>query len=90
MAVDERTRPELHQRLDQLLGVDHRLRLDGSRRPVRSPRGAAGRSDARFDELLGRFDAHEQRMEQWFAQWFALTARELTAMFRGELSGAVV
>lgn len=105
MAVDERTRHELHRRLDRVLGVDEASTLMSHLPPtgwgdvvtrehldLRLAETAArfDSVDHRFEQLMRRFDDHEQRMEHRFEQWAMSTTNELTAAFRGELNQAVV
>jgi hypothetical protein len=98
MAVDERTRHEPHQRLDQVLGVEQAATLM-SHLPPTGWGDVVTREhlDLRLSTLEARIDArldgHDARFEEVllrFDQWGESITDRLTAAFRAELNQAVV
>jgi len=98
MAVDERTRHELHQRLDQVLGVEQAATLM-SHLPPTGWGDVVTREhldlrlstlEARIDARLDGHDARFDEMLQRFDQWGESITDRLTAAFRAELNQAVV
>lgn len=94
MAIDERTRHELHQRLDEVLGVDEAATLM-SHLPPTGWGDVVTREhlDLRLTALETRLDGHDARFDevlQRFDQWGESITDRLTATFRAELNQAVV
>ena len=98
MAVDERTRHELHQRLDQVLGVEQAATLM-SHLPPTGWGDVVTREhldlrlstlEARIDARLDGHDARFDEMLQRFDQWGESITDRLTAAFRAELNQVVV
>ena len=93
MAIDERSRHEPHQRLDDVLGPDAAGTLMAHLPPVGWSEVATKtdltrleeRMDARFVHVDQRFEQFEERMNLRFD----LMEAKLTAAFRGELVKAV-
>ena len=102
MAVDERTRHELHQRLDQVLGVEQAATLMSHLPPTGwgdvvtrehldlRLSTLEARIDARLDGHDARFEEMLQRFDRQFGQWGESITDRLTAAFRAELNQAVV
>ena len=82
MAVDERSRHELHQKLDELLGTEAAATLMSHLPPV-------GWADVATKQDLDRL---EERLEERFTTMeakFDVIRHEVLAAFRGELTAVV-
>lgn len=100
MAVDERTRRLLYDRLEEVLGVGHGDALMAHLPPVgwadvatrRDLDGLAGTIRHESDLLEQRLERRFERVDDRFGQLddrFARQTAEITAAFRGEINAAM-